>query len=290
VPKFDYIYPKLPPDPFEDNEEEDIQLAKEPEQPKPKKKNKNLALIAGGLAFFTGIAVIAMIIILVSYFSDLDSSERLSQNLRQQFEYYVHNNETITVNEDGTMPLAASPAEEFTFYSPFDVEMRRHNPNYVAWITIPGTSISYPVVRYTDNYRYLDVAFDGSHSSFGTIFMDYRNRGDFVPHIIMYGHNTYHGNMFSDLHLLLEPGFRSRNNRIMLLVNGRIVEFEIFAARRTTIHDRAYFLDFTDEEAWSDYLRRIGAPADVRQILTLSTCIIVRDPSRRVVVQAFLVE
>ena len=135
---------------------------------------------------------------------------------------------------------------------------------------------------------YLRRSFYGEHNVFGTPFMDYRNVGDFVPHIIIYGHNTAHGNMFSDLHNFLDVDFLAENTTITLAVNDREVTYEIFAARLTTVLDPAYYLDFSYYGAFQAFLERIDAPTDAVQILTLSTCVGRGDNDERVIVQGVL--
>jgi len=172
--------------------------------------------------------------------------------------------------------------------SAFDLEMRQINPDYIAWITIDGTAIDYPVVRGFDNERYLDTSFFGEHNVFGTPFMDYRNRGAFVPHIIIYGHHTRHGNKFSDLHKFLDERFLAENNTITLMINNRIVEYEIFSARLTDIHDPAYYLNFNYDGSFAAFAKRNGASPDAEQIITLSTCVTRGDDNERVIVQGVL--
>jgi len=182
----------------------------------------------------------------------------------------------------------APPASPVPHVSAFDRMMMDINPHFIGWIRIEGTRIDYPVVRAQNNEQYLSLTFQGQHNEHGAIFMDYRNVGDFVPHIIIYGHNTRYGNMFSDLHLFLDADFLARYSFITLLVNDRVVVFDIFSARRTDVHDPAFFLDFSEAGAFDGFLYRIGAPADAAQIVTLSTCVSGRNPNERVIVQGVL--
>ena len=178
--------------------------------------------------------------------------------------------------------------EETRQLSVFDMELRQINPDYIAWITIEGTAVDYPVVRGSDNIQYLDTSFFGDFNVFGTLFMDYRNVGEFVPHIIIYGHNSRYGNKFSDLHNFLDERFLTMHNTITLTVNDRVVEYEIFSVRLTDIHDPAYFLDFSVYGSFFAFAERNGAPAGTEQIITLSTCVTRGDDDERLVVQGFL--
>jgi len=171
--------------------------------------------------------------------------------------------------------------------SALDVEMRSINPDYVAWIRIDGTSIDYPVVRGSDNEKYVNTSFYGEKKKAGAIFMDYRCIGDPIPHIIIYGHNLHEGGMFTDLRKLIDKQFLEANNIITLTVNGYEVDFEIFSARRTDIYDPAYNLDLNTPRDFARFANRINAPIRATQIITLSTCVSQGNDDERVIVQGY---
>ena len=172
-----------------------------------------------------------------------------------------------------------------TNYSAFeldalDEQMLSINPDYVGWIRIDGTNIDYPIVRGSDNEKYIHTSFHGEESIAGAIFMDYRNVGDLLtyrldealPHIILYGHNLQRGGMFSDLRRFISRQFLEENDIITLIINGETVQFRIFTARLTDINDPAYYLSFNASYSFPRFADRIGAPLHATQIITLSTC------------------
>lgn len=74
------------------------------------------------------------------------------------------------------------------------------NPDFVGWITVPNTSINYPVLQTDDNDFYLTHGFYKAKDARGAIFMDYRNNPiDLDANTIIYGHNCYNTTMFSEL-------------------------------------------------------------------------------------------
>jgi len=173
--------------------------------------------------------------------------------------------------------------------SALELEMREINPNFVAWMTVDGTNIDYPVVRGEDNIRYLTTSFQGTHNRNGALFMDFRNLGDLrnLPHLIVYGHNSRQGGMFTDLHMFLDDDFLAENDTITLKVGHEILTFNIFSVRLTDVTDYAYFLDFSADHAFPYFTHRLGAPTGASQIITLSTCTNCRNDDARLIVQGY---
>ena len=78
--------------------------------------------------------------------------------------------------------------------------MQETYPNLVAWIEIPGTPLSLPVVQGKDNDYYLNHDIEGSYNALGVPFMDYRNKKDFSDgNTIIYGHRVKNGKVFHPL-------------------------------------------------------------------------------------------
>ena len=77
------------------------------------------------------------------------------------------------------------------------------NPDTVAWIYMPGTSIDYPVVQGDSDEEYLRKDFTGNQGgivSKGAIFLSTVNKGDFSDgNNFIYGHNMNDDTMFAHL-------------------------------------------------------------------------------------------
>jgi len=221
-------------------------------------------LFFGGIAFFTTLIVMAHV-------GNLRASSAEYDHLR-----ILAGDVDTGSGDDGAIQLSA-----------LDLEMRQINPDFVCWIRIDGTNIDYPVVRGSDNEKYLDTSFGGDKNIAGAIFMDYRNIGDPIPHIIIYGHNLQQGGMFTDLRRFLNNQFLEENNIITLTVNGHDVEFEIFSARLTDVDDPAYNLDLSTPRLFARFADRINAPLAATQIITLSTCTSGGNDNARMIVQGY---
>jgi|GEM_PF-753978 len=171
--------------------------------------------------------------------------------------------------------------------SEFDLEMLEINSDYVCWITIDGTNVDHPVVRGHDNDKYIYTSFYGENNALGALFMDYRNSDELSSNVIIYGHNSVQGEMFGDLHLLLDESFLNEHNIITIEVFGKIFEYEIYSARVTDIYDSAYTLSFETNRDFTVFAYENEAPLQARNILTLSTCVSRDNDDARLIVQAF---
>ncbi len=85
--------------------------------------------------------------------------------------------------------------------------LKKINPDIVAWIRIPDTSIDYPVVQGNDDSYYLTHTFKKTEHVAGAIFLDSDNNADFSDdkNIIMV--NMKDGSMFRGLRNFLSDEF-----------------------------------------------------------------------------------
>lgn len=151
------------------------------------------------------------------------------------------------------------------------------NQDYDCHLFIPNSDIEFPVVRGTDNLKYLHTAVTGEESELGAIFMDYRCDDFVLPHIIIYGHDArdLNGNflMFGQLRYFLEEDFIQNHTEICLYKEDKVKHYNIFAVKVTDINDEAYNLDFSSRLEFTEFANRMGAPENTKEILTLSTCL-----------------
>lgn len=175
-----------------------------------------------------------------------------------------------SVAEIAKLPMTEAPAESVTdtetetSAEPTEQSTTEHNiPALIAvngdcigWLSIDGTSISYPVMHTpSDPQKYLRRNFYGKYSQSGVPFLD--GRCDFQSsNLIIYGHNMRNDTMFSDLKRYVDRDFLNAH---------RTVEFETADGVQTFIVTEV--LKTNTSDAWYD---RIAAE-DGRQLI-LSTC------------------
>ena len=159
------------------------------------------------------------------------------------------------------------------------------NPDFIAWLRIPGTNVDYPVVQTDDPDDYLNHTFSGKQSVVGTLFSladaDYKAPG---RNIAIYGHHLRSSGekMFTSLMRYKNPEFYEDNQTIVLDSLYRHSEYTIFAVvnmkagdwepSRTTFSGDAAFMAFVNR-AKSESLYDTGVEVGVDDsILTLITC------------------
>lgn len=109
---------------------------------------------------------------------------------------------------------------------------KAQNGDFVAWLTIPGTKINYPVV-WTDRVDYyLSHTFSGKESKIGTLFSlgktDYQTPG---RNIAVYGHHitTSGGNMFQPLMSYKKKSYFETHKTVYFDTLYDLGEYTIFA-------------------------------------------------------------
>ena len=114
------------------------------------------------------------------------------------------------------------------------------NKDFVAWITIPGTNVNYPIVQSDDIDHYLNYNFYGKKSSLGTLFtLSKSNWKKPGKNIVVYGHDVEgSGNkMFKALLQYKDESFYKKHKTIYLDSMYHTGVYEVFAAFDITLGD-----------------------------------------------------
>ena len=158
------------------------------------------------------------------------------------------------------------------------------NKDFVAWLTIPGTKIDYPVVRSDNTAYYLKHMFSGKESKLGSLFSlrssDYQKPS---RNIAIYGHHLSNSDaMFTTLlkyksasyqvsHSIirLDTLYGSRSYRIFAVVNMKVSDWDPATA---SFSSNESFLRFVNRAVCRS-LYDTGVSVDANDnILTLITC------------------
>ena len=174
----------------------------------------------------------------------------------------------------------------------FSEELIKRNEDYKMWIEVPNTNINYPVVQGKDNDFYLNHDFNKKESSSGAIFIDYKNNIDKDKNIIIYGHNMKNKSMFQNLMKFKDESFWKENNEIILTIDGKRYEYEIFSSYISNSEDINLKTNFENDDEYLKYIDDIRKKSIFHRdmniksndrIITLSTCSYEEDNNRMII-------
>ena len=186
-------------------------------------------------------------------------------------------------------------------FNPVDFNsLKQINEDTVAWISIDGTKIDFPIVQGETNDEYLKTDFNGNHSSMGSIFLDYRNNSlenptyDLSDFSLIYGHHMTGGRMFAQLcNYKSQSYYDNHKTGIIYTTDGLAHEIEFFAGVIIDGRDETVLFtsDFVDEDHYDAYVSNIRRnstfESDVEveygdKVVALVTCTYETDNSRYV--------
>lgn len=168
-------------------------------------------------------------------------------------------------------------------------ELRKINPDVVAWLTLDGTSIDHPVVKGKDNFEYLDKDFYGKDYAGGTLFLDEQCPRDFSEkNQLIHGHHMSGGAMFGDLKKYLQKNFFQNNHPGQLLTPTARYDLELLGAGVYDAYDgKIYRIDGSLSrplQAYEDCKQKGKRSLEAgEKLLALSTCSGDMDDQRIVV-------
>lgn len=248
-----------------------------------KKKSGKLRIVLTG--FFTGILILGLFM----------TADYLWNAFRQQQKQEKLEARVVDQNV----------LEEQEEINPIDFDnLWAVNKDVYAWIYIPGTNISYPVLQHPDdNTYYLEHTIEGEKTRPGTIYSENYNSKDFSDYnTILYGHNMHsNGTMFYQLHNFENKDFLNQNNQIIIYLPQQRLTYKIIAVAVVDDSHLMYkYENFNDEgkEAFWKMLQDTNEPEEYfdssyvrsedEHLLTLSTCIYRREENRFLVVGALV--
>lgn len=132
------------------------------------------------------------------------------------------------------------------------------NPDWIGWLKIRDTSISYPVMqREGDAEYYLHRDFDGAYSFYGTPFLDIRCTLD-SDNCIIYGHNINGGRMFGALHAYAGESYYREHPEIQFRAGEEKRTYKIVSVIQTNTSSPVYsFVDTGNHEEYREYVGKI---------------------------------
>lgn len=175
-------------------------------------------------------------------------------------------------------------------YTPIDVNsasLLEQNEDYIGWIYIPKTDISYPVVKSSDNEDYLHVDFNKNYSFPGTVFMDCQCKSGILNHhSVLYGHNMNNGTMFAGLKSFQNQEYVDEHPVFWFITPKYKLLYRIFAVCTVSPYDRIQYgidgVDYKNNEEFMEAMEVIRNHSVVKTdidsinetdyVMSLSTC------------------
>lgn len=246
--------------------------------------------------------IVLVIAIAVFIFSGYKLYMIFSEYHKGDKEYQSIADEVIVIGTDDKNQTENQETEEKTVFQVNFEKLQSINKDVVGWIRFDNPSkISYPIVRGTDNDKYLKTTVEGKRNAAGSIFMDANNAADFTDkNTFIYGHNMKNGSMFGQLRKYKSADFYKENPYFYIYTpDGQEVKYQVYAVCIVEDTSDSYNKFYADEDEYAKYLQYIKslsrydtgveASAD-SQLVSLSTCTNVTETQRLIVHGVKLVE
>jgi len=160
-------------------------------------------------------------------------------------------------------------------------DLQAINPEVIAWLTVYGTHIDYPMAQADNNMKYVNMDAKGKYSLSGSIFLDSRNSPDFSDFSsIIYGHHMDQHKMFGEIEQFADKKYFDARQYGSLYYGGQEHGIWFFAFIYADAYDNTIFrTKITNRQAYLNMLmgkavhRRADVPVTAAdRIILLSTC------------------
>ena len=245
---------------------------------------KRMRKVLGGLCITA--ALIILTVFLIHYgpiFMDYKESSDLYNGIKDEY--------TETGTDDPEISALLSGVDHVKDeYAPIDVDSEKlqdQNTDYIGWIYVPKTDISYPVVKSADNTDYLHRDFNMQYSFPGTIFMDCRCKsGVLNHHSVLYGHNMNNGSMFAGLKSFRDQKYVDEHPVFWFITPKYKLLYKVFSVCNSNPYNRTQYgidgVDYKNNEEFGKAIENMKKESvvkiqtdsieDTDYIMSLSTC------------------
>lgn len=163
------------------------------------------------------------------------------------------------------------------------LENKEKNDDVIGYLTIPGTSVDYPIMQTKDNPDfYLDHDINKKYDFKGTPYLSAYCDLEKSDNLIIYGHNINGGRMFGELLKYKQKSFYDEHKYLYFDAKQE-QQYEIFAVISVDVNAFTYwkFVMAIDEADFNKFVSKVKAsslyeteitPEYGEQLLTLSTC------------------
>lgn len=189
-------------------------------------------------------------------------------------QYKVSNNSNLQLIED---VFTKNKTEENTEKTIIDWDkLSNINTDIIGWIKINDTNIDYPILKDTDNLKYLKHSFGGKYNNNGSIFT--LNNNPFQDYeTVLYGHNMKSGIMFSELGKYMNKEFFDKHSSFDIYTKNQNYKATVFSCYSIGINKEENNIKLLDFEEQVEYYKKaskysVDNVSEIKKIVKLSTC------------------
>jgi sortase B len=216
----------------------------------------------------------------------------------------VQDKEVVGVEMQSPEALGLKKKSAFPFAEVDFTDLKKKNPDTVAWLKLSSINLDIPIVQTVDNEYYLTHDIDKRDNSLGWVFADVRSN---IEHpginTVLYGHNAVSKQMFGSLKNLynIDKERVATDGLIQFTTPTKQMVYEIVSVYVTEYDDWQYVNQiFTSDDEKRDFISRMVEKNEVKafsdanlsvldNFLTFSTCYGSAGTTKRLVVHAKLV-
>ena len=189
-------------------------------------------------------------------------------------QYKVSNNSNLQLIED---VFTKNKTEENTEKTIIDWDkLSNINTDIIGWFKINDTNIDYPILKDTDNLKYLKHSFGGKYNNNGSIFT--LNNNPFQDYeTVLYGHNMKSGIMFSELGKYMNKEFFDKHSSFEIYTKNQNYKATVFSCYSIGINKEENNIKLLDFEEQVEYYKKaskysVDNVSEIKKIVKLSTC------------------
>lgn len=174
---------------------------------------------------------------------------------------------------DSEYQIASEP-----YISPVDFEMLcANNEDIYAWLDIPGTEISYPILQHPEDDAYYIRRNENKRSdSNGSIYSEasYNGRDFTDPLTVIYGHNMKSGKMFGTLQKSYSSQEELNNHSLIVIyLPDQELHYEVIAAVPFDKRHILYNYDFSDDRTFRLFFQEILSVRSLEAVIAENAAI-----------------
>lgn len=177
------------------------------------------------------------------YNDSLTEKEQVFEILRKD-----ENNINADANTNNTI---ISPSHDF-------MEAWQINKDVIAFVTVPGTKVDYPILQNEKDDYYLMRNLDLSKGYPGCIYTNSVNSKDFSdPLTVIYGHNMKNKTMFGSLHEYDDTDFINDHKSFTIETPEKLFTYDIIAVANYTDDNITYYFNPKDKSSAVDFMASV---------------------------------